>query len=78
MAIGMVEVVVIVLHCVCLFASLQTVRDMVYAHKIRIAHMAPREEVEGVIERPFEWIFFEMPVTEVCELVRWQLIGGVL
>jgi hypothetical protein len=41
---------------------------MVYAHKIRIAHLEPRDEVEGVIERPFEWIFFELPVTEVSRL----------
>ena len=43
----------------------QCVRDMVYAHRIKVAALGPQEEVEGSIERPFEWVFFEMPVTEV-------------
>jgi hypothetical protein len=38
---------------------------MVYARRIKIAQLGPEDEVEGVIEGPFEWIYFEMPIVEV-------------
>ncbi len=44
---------------------LQNLRDMVYARRIKIAQLGPEDEVEGVIEGPFEWIYFEMPIVEV-------------
>ncbi len=44
----------------------QSMRDMVYARRIKVAQLGPQDEVEGVIERAFEWIFFEMPIEEVC------------
>jgi hypothetical protein len=43
-------------------------RDMVYARRIKVAQLGPQDEVEGVIERAFEWIFFEMPIEDVCVL----------